>query len=451
MPQIDTGSAARDGALRGRLSVMMFLQYAVWGVWTPVLGGLYLNQPAGMGFSGTQTAQIYATWAVATIFAPLIAGQIVDRWFATQRFLAAVNFLGAGLMFLLARVPPGNFWEFYLLMAAYQLLCAPTMGLTASLAFHHLPRPERQFGGVRLWGTVGFIVISLAFGEWLKDGATLRGLLGLAAPAASSPLMVGQCLNWAGVLSLVFAAYCLTLPHTPPAAEPTSPWAFLSALELFRERSFAVLVGVSVVVATELQFYFIFGSKFFTALGFDSGTATQLMTIGQVVEVLTLLALPWFVRRFGIKTTIAVGILAWTVRYGIFALGQPWWLVVASQGLHGLAYGFFFVGGQLYTDRVAPRDIKASAQGLILLATLGVGKFISSQIAGPVQDYFTIASDGQTLTNWTGVFLVPVGVTLVGAAAFLLLFTERQKEQPAERLAEPRPDALPAQKETVPT
>ncbi|MFN4261159.1 MAG: MFS transporter [Gemmataceae bacterium] len=417
-------------SLNARLSAMMFLQFAVWGAWTPVLGGLYLNQPQGMGFSGTQTAQVYATWAAATIIAPLIAGQLVDRWFATQRFLAVVNLLGAGLMFLMAHVAPGHFWEFFGWMALYQLLCAPTMSLTVSLAFHHLPDGQRQFGVIRLWGTVGFIVVSLVFGEWLKDWATLRQLLGQSVDMSAlmtNPMKVGQCLNWAGVLSLVFGMYCLTLPHTPPATAAKNPYAFLAALELLREKSFAVLLIVSVIVATELQFYFIFASKFFASLGFAEGTAAQLMTIGQIVEVFTLLALPWFVARYGIKTTIAVGILAWTIRYGIFAWGEPRWLVVASQGLHGLAYGFFMVGGMMYTDRVASKDIRASAQGLLLLATLGVGKLISSQIAGPVKDYFTIETSTTAVTNWHMVFLVPVMVTLVGAVGFLLFFHEKKE------------------------
>ncbi|OAI46673.1 hypothetical protein AYO44_10880 [Planctomycetaceae bacterium SCGC AG-212-F19] len=218
----------------------------------------------------------------------------------------------------------------------------------------------------------------------------------------------------------------------------------MAALRLFREPSFAVLLLVSILVTTELQFYFIFAAKFFTTIGLASGTAAQLMTIGQVVEVVTLLALPRMVARWGIKPTITFGILAWTVRYGIFAWGQPWWLVVASQGLHGLAYACFFVGGQIYTDRVAGKDIKGTAQGVILLATLGVGKLISSLVAGPVVDAFTDIVNGQAVTSWTGVFLVPTVVTLVGAVAFLWAFREAGNSTPVppappvtDRFAEP--------------
>ena len=165
-----------------------------------------------------------------------------------------------------------------------------------------------------------------------------------------------------------------------------------------------------------------------------------------------MVALPWFVNRFGIKATIAIGILAWTVRYSIFALGQPWWLVVASQGLHGLAYGFFFVGGQIYTDRVASKDIRASAQSLMLLATLGVGKLISSLIAGPIKDHFTTSVDGQILTDWPYVFLVPAMVTMVGALLFVFFFVEKSKEQLSalgNALPADDPQALPALKEVA--
>jgi nucleoside transporter len=440
----DLQAVSLPWSLRARLSGMMFLQYAIWGAWAPVLG-LYLKAPGPMGFSGTQVSLIYMTWAIATIISPLVAGQIADRWFATQHFLALVHGLGGGLMFLMAGAELGNFWLFFALMSAYQLLCAPTMGLTSSLAFHHLTQGEKQFGSVRLWGTIGWIVIGLVFGEWLKDWDTLRRLLGLAVEPVSTDLVrVGQCLHWAGVLSLVCAVYCLTLPNTPPSRQASNPFAFLAALRLLGERSFAVLFFVSIIVATELQFYFVFGANFFReALGFDQGTAGQLLTIGQIVEVATLAALPWFVGRFGIKWTILLGILAWTARYGIFALGQPWWLVVASQGLHGLAYGFFFVGGQIYTDRVAGKDIKASAQSLMLLATLGVGKLISSLVAGPVVDAFSELVGGQTVTNWHYVFLVPAAVTLAGAFLFSLTFREKRREEVAPTAVAARPQAEP--------
>lgn len=436
-----------------QLAVMMFLQYAIWGVWAPVLGR-YLLGP--MGFSGTETGLVYMTMAIASILAPLIAGQIADRYFPTQYYLAVVHLLGGGLLYLLSQSEPKDFPKFFGLMMAYQLLYAPTVGLTNSLAFHHLPAGEKQFGPIRLWGAVAWIVVGLAFGQWLKG-----------QPEAEQLRLVGQCLVWAAVLSVVNAVYCLTLPHTPPSRQGDNPFAFLEAFKLLKEPSFAVLTVISFLVATELQFYYVFGGPFFGSLriaGQDipeffksdlpaslawlgiferipstddlwrikEGSIPQILTLGQIIEVFVLLGLPWFVSRFGIRATIVIGILAWPIRYGIFSLGQPWWLVIASQGLHGLAYGFFFVGGQMYTDRVAGKDIRASAQSFMVLATAGVGMLLSSLIAGPVVDFFSTQSGQsgqQAVVNWQHVFLVPVGITVVGALAFLLFFREKSKEQ----------------------
>lgn len=424
-----------------RLAAMMFLQYAIWGVWAPVLGR-YLTGP--MGLTGTQTGLVYMTMAIASILAPLIAGQIADRYFPTQFFLAAVHFVGAGLLYLLSQSEPNDFVKFFSLMMVYQLLYAPTVGLTNSLAFHHLPDGERQFGPVRLWGAVAWILVGIAFGQWLKT-----------QPQEQQLVLVGQCLNWAAALSLVNGFYCLTLPHTPPAKEAGNPFAFLDALQLLKEPSFLVLTLISFLVATELQFYYVFGGPFFGSLDltgwvpqalfdhgfvhtlpdgsvhFQEGAIPQILTIGQIIEVFVLLTLPLFVAKFGIRTTIVLGILAWPIRYGIFSYGQPWWLVVASQALHGLAYGFFFVGGQIYTDRVAGKDIRASAQSLMVLATAGVGMLLSSLVAGPVVDVFSkpTAPGQPPMVNWQMVFLVPVAITIVGAAVFLIGFREKTKEQ----------------------
>jgi nucleoside transporter len=435
-----------------RLSMMMILQYATWGVWGPVLFR-YLGGP--MKFSATEGGLIYMTMAIASILAPLIAGQIADRYFPTQSYLTVVHLLGAGLLYLMTQVEADTtvalfglsvgFWKFFGLMMAYQLLYAPTVGLTNSLAFHHLPRGEQQFGPIRLWGAVSWIGVGIAFGAWLNT-----------QQAEDRQVLVGQSLTWAMYFSVINAGFCLTLPHTPPSKNPASPFAFLDALGLLKERSFLILTLISFLVSTELQFYYVFGSDFFGSLrmsegsipaflrdedglfqklpsglwSIKEGSIPQILTLGQIVEVFVLLSIPWFVQKFGIRTTIVIGIMAWPIRYGIFALGEPWWLVVLSQGLHGLAYGFFFVGGAMYTDRVAGKDIRASAQSFMVLATAGIGMLLSSLIAGPVVDAFSEFDDVKRVsTDWTKVFLVPVAITLVGAAVFLLFFREKSKEE----------------------
>jgi nucleoside transporter len=437
--------------LYAKLSLMMILQYATWGVWGPVLFR-YLGGP--MQFSPTEGSLVYMTMAIASILAPLIAGQIVDRYFPTQYYLTAAHLLGAGLLYLMIQVEPDpqaglfglsrGFWQFFGLMMVYQLFYAPTVGLTNSLAFHHLPRGEQQFGPIRLWGAVSWIGVGIAFGLWLNS-----------QPENDRRVLVGQCLTWAMYFSLINAGFCLLLPHTPPSKNPAKPFAFVDAFGLLKERSFLILTLISFLVSTELQFYYVYGSDFFGSLriaesslpeflrgegGFfqslpdgqwriKEGSIPQILTLGQIVEVFVLLSIPLFVRRFGIRTTIVVGILAWPIRYGIFALGQPWWLVVLSQGLHGLAYGLFFVGGQMYTDRVAGKDIRGSAQSFMVLATAGIGMLLSSLVAGPVVSAFSEGEGEQRVTNWTNVFLVPVIITLVGATVFLLFFREKTKQE----------------------
>lgn len=398
-----------------RLSLMMFLQYAIWGVWAPILG-MYLQDH--LGFSGWEVGLVYMTMAIASILAPLIAGQIADRWFPTQFYLAVVHLLGAVILFGFAFIGRDQFEEFFWLMLLYQLLYAPTVGLTNSLAFHHLPRGERQFGAIRLWGTVSWILVGLAFGEWLNY-----------QPVKERMVLVGQCLNWAGFLSIVAGIYCFTLPYTPPSRQPGHPLAFREALKLLKEPSFAVLLGISLLVSTEMQFYYIFGAPFLHSLGYEEGTVPQIMTIGQMMEVIVLAGLPWFVTRFGLRVTISIGILAWPIRYGIFAWGEPAELVVASQALHGLAFGFFFVGGQIYTDRVAGPHVRASAQSLMVLATFGLGMLLSSLVAGPVVDYFTTGDEKQKVVNWHMVFLVPVAITLIAALIFVVFFREKTRAE----------------------
>jgi nucleoside transporter len=435
-----------------KLALMMILQYATWGVWAPVLFR-YLGGP--MEFNATEGGLVYMTMAIASILAPLVAGQIADRYFPTQSYLTVVHLLGAGLLYLMTQLEKDTtlglfglkvgFWKFFGLMMAYQLLYAPTVGLTNSLAFHHLPRGEQQFGPIRLWGAVSWIGVGIAFGAWLNIQLETERLK-----------LVGQSLTWAMYFSVINAGFCLTLPHTPPSKNPANPFAFLDAIGLLKERSFLILTLISFLVSTELQFYYVFGSDFFGSLRMSEesvpaflrdegglfqqlpsglwrikeGSIPQILTLGQIVEVFVLLSIPWFVRKFGIRTTIVIGIMAWPIRYGIFAMGEPWWLVVLSQGLHGLAYGFFFVGGAMYTDRVAGKDIRASAQSFMVLATAGIGMLLSSLIAGPVVDAFS-EFDGvkRVSTDWTAVFLVPVAITLVGAAVFLLFFQEKSKEE----------------------
>jgi MFS family permease len=231
--------------------------------------------------------------------------------------------------------------------------------------------------------------------------------------------------------------YCLSLPHTPPSREGKNPYAFLEAFKLARNRNFAVLLVISFVVAIELPFYYNLTFLFLTepthGVGLAASTANLAMSLGQVGEVVLMLALAPFLRRFGMRATIFLGILAWPVRYAIFAIGQPVWLVVAAQSLHGICYSFFFVGGMIAVERLSTRDIRASAQGLIVFATNGVGMLIGHFFSGQVHDFFALAGGGHA---WAKIFLVPIAITVVAAAAFMFYFSERQYQEDSGAISE---------------
>jgi MFS family permease len=240
-----------NGGVRVRLSVMMFLQYAVWGVWAVVIS-LYLQSlPSFRENTFDKINMIFLTMAIASILSPFIAGQFADRYFSTERFLAFSHLVGGALILWAAQIT--TFWGLFWVMMGHCLLYAPTVSLTNSLSFHHLPNGEKDFGAIRLWGTIGWIVVGWVFSFWLS---TLALQLGIEPN-------VGQCLVFAAALSFVMAAYCLTLPHTPPATQVENPWAFLGALRLAKDRSFAVMLVVAFLVSTELQFYYALTPNFF--------------------------------------------------------------------------------------------------------------------------------------------------------------------------------------------
>jgi predicted MFS family arabinose efflux permease len=236
----------------------------------------------------------------------------------------------------------------------------------------------------------------------------------------------------------VMGLQSFALPHTPPQKEGVSPWAFLESLKMLRTRDFAVFVGITFVVATELEFYYILTAPFLEseAIGVASRNVPAVMTIAQLAEIFVMaFGLSWALKRYGMRRTLAIGVVAWPIRYVIFAIGQPAWLVLASLTLHGFCYVFFFVAAFIYVDKVAPPDIRASAQSMIAIIALGLGRFLGSLFAGGVRDWFTTPAG----TNWTGVFLVPCALTVTCAAAFLLFFREESAPPAATAAAEVAP------------
>lgn len=367
-----------------RLSIMMFLEYAIWGAWAPALAG-YLE--AKLGFAGLGLGIIYAAFPVANLLTPFTGGQVADRWLPTQVALGIFHLLGGGVLVLMAftqTLPP-----MLALMLLYCLLFAPTLALTNSLAFHHLRNPERDFGPIRVWGTIGWIVAN-----WVLS--FMRTQFGTGEWPFFDAFVLG------GVLALVMGLFSFLLPHTPPAREGVDPLAFREALVLLRNPSYLTFFIIAFIVATELQLYYVLTFPYLQTIGPKVGiTSANLpawMTIAQIAEIFTMwLLLPYALPRWGVRVSLLIGILAWPIRYFVFSLVWPAyldapgliWLAVAALALHGFCYVFFFTVAFIYTDMVAPRDIRASAQSLINVAVLGVGLFIGSLFAGWLKDVAT--------------------------------------------------------------
>lgn len=392
--------------MRARLSAMMFLQFAIWGAWAPVLYS-HLTDPAGLALDPNQAAAIFGTLWIGCIVAPWAGGQIADRWMPTQWFLAAAHLAGGAT--LIAAALAKGYGPLFWAMLLYAMLYAPTLALTSSLAFRHLEDREKGFGAVRVFGTLG----------WIAAGLALSGLR-----AAWPALGIGRsdALLLAGALSIVTGVYCATLPDTPPAREGTRPLAFLETLKLLRQPELAFFLAISFVVTTELQFYYLPTSSFLQDLGVAPARVPAVMTVAQIAEVAAMwLALPRLLPRIGIRRALAIGVVAWPLRYLVFALGRPLWLVIASLALHGIGYTFFFVVSQIYVDGVAPKDVRASAQALLTFATLGIGNWLGTAFTGAVLTHYRSG----TSEAWGRVFLVPCALTFACAAAFLLGFRPR--------------------------
>lgn len=401
---------------RPTLAVMMFLQYAIWGTWSVALAG-YLEKE--LGFTGLGLALIYNALPLMNLIVPFTAGQVADRFMPAQWALALFHLLGGGLLIALAY--QRELMPMTLLMLGYAFCYAPTLALSNSVAFRNLKDPEIEFGPIRVWGTIGWIVAN-----WMVS--FVRGTFN------SLEWGVIDVFVLAGGISILAALACLALPHTPPAKEATDPLAFTKAFGLLRDPNYRVFFIIALIVATELPLYYVLTFPFLQAAGGVVGITDKnlpsWMTIAQIAEIFTIaFMLPAVLPIWGVRKTMLLGIFAWPARYAVFALAwafhqtAPWtvWLAVASLALHGFCYVFFFVVAFIYTDSVAPRDVRSSAQALINVAVLGVGMLIGGFFAGWLKDIFTKAD----VTNYTMVFLVPTVITVLAGIAFALLFREK--------------------------
>jgi nucleoside transporter len=396
-------------ALRVRLSVMMFLEFFIWGGWFVTMGS-YLA--SALHASGAQTALAYSTQSWGAIIAPLVVGLIADRYFNAERLLGLLHLAGGVLMYALYSTR--QFEAFYPFVFAYMIVYMPTLALVNAVSFRHLADPARHFSGVRVWGTIGWIVaglvISFVFG-WDSHAALAQGAL------RNTFLMCA-------LASIALGLYSFTLPATPPQPQARGAGGLgrllgADALRLLRERNFAVFFAASVLICIPLAFYYQNANQFLTESQLANATGKQ--TIGQMSEVAFMLLIPVFLRVLGMKATLLLGMAAWAARYLMFAYGdaqQLAWLLILGIALHGACYDFFFVSGQIYTDSKAGAQYKAAAQGLITLATYGLGMLVGFWCAGRIVDAYATASGH----DWRSIWLFPAAFAAVVLVLFAVSF-----------------------------
>jgi nucleoside transporter len=393
-------------AIRFKLSLMMFLEFFIWGAWFVTLGTYLLHN---LKATGTQVGVAFLTQSIGAIVAPFIIGLIADRFFSAQKILGVLHLLGAALLWRASSAP--DFGSFYPNILLYMVLYMPTLALVNSIAFRQMKDPQKEFAPIRVLGTLGWIVAGLTIGwlNWEQNNALQTTFL-MAAGA-----------------SAILGLFSFTLPATPPVKSGQSSslgdLLGLDAIGLLKNRSYLIFFLASIAICIPLAFYYGFTNPFLNEVGMKAAAGVQ--SLGQVSELLFMLAIPLFFSKLGVKKMLAIGMAAWVLRYVFFAYGEGMgnhWMLIAGIVLHGVCYDFFFVTGQIYTDKLAGERFKSSAQGFITLATYGVGMLIGTLLSGDIFDKYALAGGTH---DWRMIWLIPAGIAALVLVLFLLMFRER--------------------------
>lgn len=398
--------------IRIQLSTMMFLNFFIWGIWFVTMG-TYLGSK--LRADGVQIGLAYGTQSLGAIIAPFIIGLIADRYFAAQKILGILHLAGAALMYYLSTVK--DFTSFYPVLLVYMIIYMPTLALVNAISFKQMSNPEKEFSFIRVWGTIGWIIAGLLIG-WLalEKKGSLQNTFMIAA-----------------IVSGALGLFSFALPNTPPPKAGTKA-SFgeivgLDALGLLKDKNFLIFFLASMLICIPLAFYYQETNIFLNEVGVQN--AAGKMTMGQMSETIFLFLMPLFFLRLGVKKMLLIGMLAWVIRYLCFGFGDAGsgvMLLYAGIILHGICYDFFFVTGQIYTDQRAGDKIRSSAQGMITLATYGVGMLIGFWFAGFIAEYYKTA-DGHA---WKNIWMVPAAIAGVILVLFFLLFKDPGKKEKME-------------------
>lgn len=388
----------------------MFLEFFIWGGWFVNLGTFLVGN---FKASGGDVANSYLTQSIGAIIAPFIIGLIADRFFSAQKILGVLHLAG-GLLLWRASTSE-DFASFYPNIVIYMILYMPTLALVNSVALKQMNDPKKQFGSIRVLGTIGWICAAalISWLSWDKEG---------------SEAALVNTFKMSAVASILLGLFSFTLPATPPSkkGKQVSVGELLGfdAIGMLKNKSYLIFFLSSLAISIPLAFYYSFANIYLHAQKVKESTFIQ--SSGQMSEIIFMICIPFFFVRLGVKKMLAIGMLAWAIRYVFFAYGDTgtnYWMIIGGLLLHGVCYDFFFVTGQIYTDNLAGERFKSSAQGFITLATYGVGMLIGSIIAGKVYDANLLA-DGSY--NWQGIWYVPAAIAAVVLVIFMIFFKDEK-------------------------